>query len=87
MEWTPNYVSLTEALLFLWKLRIKIANTEYQLYSMYSRRSPLNSVPLITENDLEQNQNDELLAEQLLISIQTEINDFIESYSCIVIKF
>ena len=86
MEWTPNYVSLTEALLFLWKLRIKIANTEYQLYSMYSRRSPLNSVPLITENDLEQNQNDELLAEQLLISIQTEINDFIESYSGVVIK-
>ena len=71
MEWTSNYATLHQTLHFLCKLQMKISNAEYQMYAMHSKR--------LSENYETQKQNDEELAEQLMISIQDEINAFMLS--------
>ena len=88
---TVNPVSLQDSLMFLWKIRNKVSNLEYEIYSMVNRRHQLNfpdgqgNFPPLAIIDVEQDLADENLAENLFMELRDAVTNFLDSYSGVTV--
>ena len=88
---TVNPVSLQDSLMFLWKIRNKVSNLEYEIYSMVNRRHQLNfpdgqgNFPSLAIIDVEQDIADENLAENLFMELRDAVTNFLDSYSGVTV--
>ena len=88
---TVNPVSLQDSLMFLWKIRNKVSNLEYEIYSMVNRCHQLNfpdgqgNFPPFAIIDVEQNIADENLAENLFMELRDVVTNFLDSYSGVTV--
>ena len=83
-------VPIQEALLYLWKLRNKIIQAEFELTKMVEKRNPIiknhrTAMPPMIANDPDMDEEDEQYADYLFLDIQDHLQQFMGSYSGVVI--
>lgn len=86
-------VSLQEALFFLWKLKNRLNDIQYELETMMNKRRPIRLLgrfgylpPLVDPVDEQANEEDEIFADQLFIDLSEFVNEFLDNYSGIEIN-